>query len=849
RQQIQDVLREQDFAQSGRAIAAGAAEIGKLLNAQAIVIGTVTHYDEHVMVGTGAIAQGGTQFQVSTATARLHINVRVVDTTTGEVILSQSSRATDQASALATAFGGSGFAKTATGKVCQRAITDAVHNICRTMDEVPWRGRIADVRGDELVINAGLRLGVVPGDCFRVFTEHDVLLDPETGLPLGSPLSAAGVLQVREVQEKFAVARPLTGANFARGQVIRFVPAFELSSSSSSSSSSLPLPPDAPEVAAIRAKHAKGGGTTGLAELSKYLKDHPDDVSGLLLRTTITLKSASANKHVALQDTQRLQKLRPNDPDLPVLEARAALALKDPKTALTALDRALQLAPGNLEAVLLHRRAAEMIGDGDLVFRDSRRAYNLGYKPRPKFRKPPEDFGPKDPFTLLPPVYGPKMRIALSAFHVKDKATAALLGTGLPDAIADRLAGTGRFIMVERQQIEDVLREQDFAKSGRTVEQAAPQIGRLLNAQALLFGAVTRFDARITKGQRAFEYGGAQFEVAYATVRLGAAARLVDATTGQVIYSKESLHQKTKPALGGTYSDDKVQMNSPAMARMPIEEVSRMVVDEMALDMARTLGNRAWLGRIAGVRGHDIFINAGAEQAVVPGDCFLVLTEDELRDPETGLSLGTAKKSEGAIEVIHVEAKFALARAVRRGGFTRGQALKFVPAHVVKGKAAAAAPVPPPADTPEVAQARALFAKKGFYDADRAVDGILAAKPDDASARWFRLEINLKSSSGDKFQAMRDARQLQQMRPTDPALPLLEAQAAVAAHDSEAALAALDRALKLDSQNVDTLLWHKELAESLGDAETAARDARRLFNLGVDPAKAKRGARTATTKK
>jgi predicted Zn-dependent protease len=176
--------------------------------------------------------------------------------------------------------------------------------------------------------------------------------------------------------------------------------------------------------------------------------------------------------------------------------------------------------------------------------------------------------------------------------------------------------------------------------------------------------------------------------------------------------------------------------------------------------------------------------------------------------------------------------------------------LKFIPAHVVKGKAAAVTAVPPPADTPEVAQARALFAKKGFYDADRAVDAILAAKPDDASARWLRLEINLKSSSGDKFQAMRDARLLQQMRPTDPALPLLEALAAVAAHDSEAALAALDHALKLDSQNVDTLLWHKELAESLGDGESAARDARRLFNLGVDPAKAKRGApRTRTIKK
>ncbi|MCX6899349.1 MAG: hypothetical protein NT105_11655 [Verrucomicrobia bacterium] len=848
RQQLKDVLREQDFAQSGRTVAAGAAEVGKLLNAQAIVIGTVTHYDEHVMVGSGAVG-GGPQFQVSTATARLQINVRVVDTTTGEVILSQSSRATDQASALATAFGGSGFAKTASGKVCQRAITNAVCNICRTMDEVPWRGRIVDVRGDDVIINAGQRLGVVPGDCFRVFTEHDVLLDPETGLPLGSPLSAAGVVQVREVQQKFAVARPLAGANFARGQVLRFVPAFEISSSSPAMSSSSPLPPDASEVAAIRAKHAKGGGTTSLAELNKYLGDHSGDVNGLLLRTAIILKSTTANKHVALQDTRRLQQLRPNDLDLPVLEARAALALNDRKAALAALDRALEIAPGNLEAVLLHRQVAEMMGDADIAFRDSRRACNLGYRPRPKLRKPPENFSAKDPFALLAPVYGPKMRIALSTFRVEQRSAAALLGTGLPDAIADRLAGTGRFIMVERQQIADVLREQDFARSGRTVEQAATQIGRLLNAQALLFGAVTRFDARITKGQQAFQYGGAQFEAAYATVHLGAAARLVDTTTGQVICSKESFQQKTKPALGGAYADDKIQMNSPGMARLPVEEVSRMVVDDIALHLARTLQNRAWLGRIVAVRGEDVFINAGAEQAVMPGDCFLVLSEDELRDAETGLSLGTAKKSAGAVEVSHVEAKFAIARVVRGSGLARGHALKFVPAHVVKGPAAAAVAVPPPAETPEVAQARALFARKGFYDADRAVDAILAVKPDDAGARWFRAEINLRSSSGDRYQAMRDARLLQQMRPADPGLPMLEARAAEAAHDAEAALAALDHALKLDPQNVDTLLWHKELAGSLGDAEAVARDARRLFNLGVDSAKAKRRApKTPTVK-
>jgi hypothetical protein len=39
------------------------------------------------------------------------------------------------------------------------------------------------------------------------------------------------------------------------------------------------------------------------------------------------------------------------------------------------------------------------------------------------------------------------------------------------------------------------------------------------------------------------------------------------------------------------------------------------------------------------------------------------------------------------------------------------------------------------------------------------------------------------------------------------------------------------------------VLWHKELAEKLGGMESAARDARRAFNLGADPAKAKRGAK------
>ncbi len=848
RLQIQDALREQDLARSGRAVEAGAPEIGRLLNTQAIVIGTVTHYDEHLMVGTGSTGQGGAQFQVSTATARLEINLRVVDTTTGEVIASQSSRASDQASALASAFGGSGFAKTATGKVCLQAVTDAVAKLCRAMDEVPWRGRVMDVRGDDILINAGIALGIVPGDCFRVFKHHDLLLDPETGLPLGSPMAGVGVVEVREAKEKFAIARRVAGGPFERGQIARIVPGWEVETlmPPPPALAVSPWPPDPPEVAVAREKNAKTGGTAGLLELAKFLKAHPDDPNGLFAQAQIVMRSASADKRITIRNAQRLSQLRPTDPDLPMLEGCAALARNDAHLAYDAFERCLELTPADLDAVLLQRRAAEMLGFADEVFRASRRAINLGYRPRPRAPKPPESFGPRDPLKHLPPIYGPKMRVAISPFAMKiNEDAVALLGTGLSDAVADRLAGTGRFILVERQRIEDVLRERDFAKTGRTVEAAAPIVGRLLGAQALMFGSVMRFDWAISRGAPAFQSGGAQFEVATATVHLGAATRLVDATTGQVVYSKQTVQRKSKPALGGAYASDTATMNSPAMARLPIAEAQSLVVDELALDIARSLQQRAWLGRIADVRGADIFANAGAEQGIMPGDCFIVLSEQELQDPETGLPLGTAKKSPGAVEVWHVEPKFSIARPIRGSGFARNHALKFMPAYIVKSSAAGAKPQPPPTNSPAVAGARAIFAKSGFYLADRKLDEILAKDPNDASALWLRMELNLKSASGSKLRAMRDARRLEQMRPTDPVLPLFVARAAAAARDDEAALAALDRALKLDPQNLDTVLWHKELAEKVGDMESAARDARRAFNLGADPAKAKRGMKSS----
>lgn len=93
---------------------------------------------------------------------------------------------------------------------------------------------------------------------------------------------------------------------------------------------------------------------------------------------------------------------------------------------------------------------------------------------------------------------GPKARIAVSQFTDKTAAGGhgwwtGQIGDGMRDMLATSLFNTGRFIVLERQQLGEVLAEQDLGASGRVKEQTAAAIGEIEGAELLVTGAVTEF--------------------------------------------------------------------------------------------------------------------------------------------------------------------------------------------------------------------------------------------------------------------------------------------------------------------------------------------------------------------
>lgn len=86
RKKLGAILTEQDMGASGRVTPSTAAKIGKMTGAQYLVTGTVSAYEENVAKTGGGISYGGFSIGGKKSSAYLAIDLRVVDTTTGEII-------------------------------------------------------------------------------------------------------------------------------------------------------------------------------------------------------------------------------------------------------------------------------------------------------------------------------------------------------------------------------------------------------------------------------------------------------------------------------------------------------------------------------------------------------------------------------------------------------------------------------------------------------------------------------------------------------------------------------------------------------------------------------------------
>lgn len=101
---------------------------------------------------------------------------------------------------------------------------------------------------------------------------------------------------------------------------------------------------------------------------------------------------------------------------------------------------------------------------------------------------------------------GPRARIAVARFENKTGESGRWwnrsIGDGMADMLTTALFQSGRFIVLERGALDDVMAEQDLGASGRVRGDTAAAIGEIEGAELMVVAAVTEFseDASGTRG-------------------------------------------------------------------------------------------------------------------------------------------------------------------------------------------------------------------------------------------------------------------------------------------------------------------------------------------------------------
>ena len=225
---LDHILKEQGLGQSGAVTQQSAAEVGKMLGVEIAVVGAVTEFG-HARGGTGGRIKG-VRVGVSKQSAAVAVDVRLINTTTGEIIASKNARKEEKKGGLS--FGTPEFSfnnknkfdQSLVGKAARKAIEDVVKAINAQVTSISWQAKVVKATGNSVIINVGAEAGVENGMEFVVYSQGEELIDPDTGLSLGSEEERVGRIKVTNNNlgnGKASRCQILEGSDFDTGYFVR----------------------------------------------------------------------------------------------------------------------------------------------------------------------------------------------------------------------------------------------------------------------------------------------------------------------------------------------------------------------------------------------------------------------------------------------------------------------------------------------------------------------------------------------------------------------------------------------------------------------------------------------------
>ena len=243
--------------------------------------------------------------------------------------------------------------------------------------------------------------------------------------------------------------------------------------------------------------------------------------------------------------------------------------------------------------------------------------------------------GPKD--DGRPSIVVAMPRYKQDQFPVGDTSVnSSAVATEIRSRLSDALTQTGRFQVLDREFGDELQSEVEFINSGNARKEEVARLGQRLATDLILVPTIEQF--AYPKSSRTLRLSGRELTSYSGGGRLG--LRLINASTGEVVMS-ESFDHHLPPTGPSTLPRN---INGPGMVAT--------MMDALSGNMSKAIIRTIFPVSVIQLNGDQVVLSQGGK-SVAAGDRYdAVILGDELKDPQTGRSLG---RNEQPCCVIRIE--------------------------------------------------------------------------------------------------------------------------------------------------------------------------------------------------
>ncbi len=235
------------------------------------------------------------------------------------------------------------------------------------------------------------------------------------------------------------------------------------------------------------------------------------------------------------------------------------------------------------------------------------------------------------------------------------------IGDNLTIMLESALFDSGRFVIVEREKLKDVMAEQDLAASGRAAKSKVAKTGLIRPARYIASGDVTEVTHNQSGGDAGISFKGIRLGGGKNEAQVTVIVKLIDTTTSEIVAKERVVGKAGGTSLKVGLDVGGVSTDMGGFKKTPIGQAAQDCINKAAEFIAKKMEEIPFEGSVVKASGGKVYINRGAEFGVEAGQELVMKTEGEtLTDPDTGAILGKEEGEViGKIKVTKVDAKLS----------------------------------------------------------------------------------------------------------------------------------------------------------------------------------------------